>query len=73
MITGKFLPDGGCLRVRVFIPRWWQLHRWVGWLLLPSDERTTVELTWAVPVIGGRLGRKTVRARVWPPQSGRSH
>lgn len=44
--------------VRVFLPRWWQLWRWVAWLRSP---RLTAVVVFAVPTDPAVLGRRRVR------------
>lgn len=71
MITGQ-LHEGSDRRVRLFMPEWWQLHRWLRWLTL-GERRTEVEVIWAVPVVNGKNGRRIVRAEVLGALSAAPH
>lgn len=35
--------------VRVFLPRWWELGRWLYWLRLPRSRKRTLQLGFPYP------------------------
>jgi len=44
LADGLVMGDGAGRVLRVFAPRWWQVWRWVRWLLFAPEARSVCEV-----------------------------